>query len=300
MPDPARLALGFLCLALASCDLGRADVVTRSPDLNPVVSPPPNPDAADVAGDAGATGNQADADARGVPEDGGDDRGEGADVGPTLDGRDAPAPIRRDAPVDRSDTACRGEAGGEGGESGLVMTDDFEDGAAGWMSTGAIWTVTADSTSPRPNSVLSPTGPAASSVYYSDGAWQDMTAEVRLRVTSFGGASSANRAELYARYQDAGHFYALSLRSDGHLILRRNASSLGTAAAVSVAAGGWHVLTLKVSGPPEAVSVEGYLDGVLMVTATDTEALLPALGTVGVGIYGETVAVFDDVSVSSP
>ena len=153
---------------------------------------------------------------------------------------------------------------------------------------------------PLPNSVLSPTGPAASSVYYSDGAWQDMTAEVRLRVTSFGKASSANRAELYARYQDAGQFYALSLRSDQHLVLRRSASSLGTVAAVSVAEGGWHVLKIKVSGPAEAVSVEGYLDGVLMVTATDTEALLPALGTVGVGIYGETVAVFDDVSVSSP
>ena len=72
-----------------------------------------------------------------------------------------------------------------------------------------------------------------------------MTAEVRLRVTSFGKASSANRAEIYARYQDAEHFYALSLRADQYLVLRRSASSLGTAAAVSVAEGGWHVLKIR-------------------------------------------------------
>lgn len=300
MSNRIRALLPLLCLVASGCDLGRADVVTRSPDLGPPISVSPVPDAAAVGGDDAAAGNAMDADAGGLSEDGPADR-RGPDLNLTTDVRDALADQPADIPTAGSDAACRGDVGGECGASSLVMTDDFEDGAAGWMSAGTIWTVTADSTSLEANSVLCPTGPAASSVYYSYGAWQDMTASVRLRVTSFGKASSTNRAEVYARFQDPEHFYGLSLRSDQALVLRRNATSLGAAAAVSVAVGEWHVLQIKVSGPAEAVSLEGYFDGVLMVAATDTEGSLPsAVGTVGVGIYGQTVAVFDDVTVSSP
>jgi hypothetical protein len=296
MPRLPRLAPVLLCFAAWSCDLGRADVVSRSPGLGP----PTTTVTPDGAADASDGGSIADADARDLTEDGRSNDHGGSDAGAALDGRDGSAQLRNDAPGS-TDATCQGETAGACGPSGLVMTDDFEDGAAGWMSTGAIWTVTADSTSAQANSVLSPTGAAASSVYYSHGAWQDMTAQVRLRVTSFGQASSANRAELYARYQDAGHFYGLGLCSDQHLVLRRNAGSLGAAATVAVAEGEWHVLKLKVSGPANAVSVEGYLDGVLMVTATDLDGSLPSpWGTVGVGIYGQTLAHFDDVSVSSP
>ena len=301
MREVIRWALLLLGLAAASCDLGRADVVTRPPGLGPAITVPPAADAADVAGPDAAADNGTNADAGLLSGDGRADRAGGADVSLGRDGRDAPAEKQNDTPVASSDTVCAGEAGGECGAAGLVMSDDFEDGAAGWMSTGIIWAVTADPTSAQPNSVLSPTGSAASSVYYSSGAWQDMTAEVRLRVTSFGRVSSANRAEIYARYQNAGHFYALGVRSDQHLVLRHQAGSLGSAAVVSVPEGEWHVLKIKVSGPASAVTLEGYIDGVLMVTATDPEGSLPsALGTVGVGIYGETMAVFDDVRVSSP
>jgi hypothetical protein len=128
-----------------------------------------------------------------------------------------------------------------------------------------------------------------------------MTVEVRVRVTSFGRASSANRAEIYARYQDAGHFYGVSLRADAKLVLRRNSSSFGPVIDVAVAENEWHTLKIKVSGPQDNVAVEGYLDGTLLAAATDTDGSLPsAVGTVGVGVYGETMAVFDGVKVSSP
>jgi hypothetical protein len=128
-----------------------------------------------------------------------------------------------------------------------------------------------------------------------------MTVTTRVRVTSFGEASSSNRAELYARYQSAGSFYAVSLRADGKLGLRADSGSLGPVASVAVAENEWHELKLKVSGPQDDVTVEGYLDGALLLVAMDRDGSLPStVGTVGVGIYGESVAIFDDVTVSSP
>ena len=293
-----RLASLGMLLAAFGCDLGEAEVVSRSPDLGPAVNVSPGRDAAGlIPSDADASESPR-SDGSSFAKDTREAGGKGPDVSIAADVLDV---TRGEAAGVVGDGGCAGEAGGECGAVGLVLTDDFEDGAAGWMSTGITWEVTDDPSSTTPNSVLAPTGPAASSVYFSAGAWQDMTVEVRVRVASFGQASSANRAEIYARYQDAGHFYAVSLRADAKLDLRRNSSSFGHVIDVAVAENEWHTLKIKVSGPQDNVAVEGYLDGTLLAAATDTDGSLPsAVGTVGVGVYGETMAVFDDVTVSSP
>lgn len=293
-----RLAgLGMLLVAFG-CDLGEAEVVSRSPDLGPAVSVVPGGDAAPSDADANESPRS---DGSSFAKDTREAGGAGPDASIATDAAGALDVTRAEAAGGVGDGGCAGEAGGECGAEGTVFTDDFEDGAAGWMSTGITWQVTDDPASTTPNSVLAPTGPAASSVYFSSGAWQDMTVEIRVRVTSFGQASSANRAEIYARYQDAGHSYAISLRADAKLVLRRNSSSFGPIIGVAVAENEWHTLKIKVAGPQDNVAVEGYLDGTLLAAATDTDGSLPsAVGTVGVGVYGETMAVFDDVKVSSP
>jgi hypothetical protein len=285
-------------LAACGCDLGVAEVVTRSPDLGPAVSLPSGEDArSPIAGDGGIDLDEpsrldAITSARDLREasSGAPDTSIAAEAGGVLE------VSRGDAVV--MDGGC---PGGVDGACGLVLVDDFEDGAAGWMSTGIRWEVTDEPGATLPNAVLLPAGTAASSVYFAAGAWQDMTVTVRVRVTSFGQASSSNRAELYARYRNAGQFYAVSLRADGKLGLRANSTSISPVVSVTVAENEWHELKLKVAGAEDDVVLEGYLDGALLVTATDVEdSLASEEGTVGVGIYGETMAIFDDVTVSSP
>ena len=289
-----------MLLLAGGCDLGSAAVVTRSPDLGPPLISASGPDApgAEASPDAGSDGRRPDSSSPAV--DTRDARNAGLDTSIAAEAADVAGSGNETLAV-AAEAGTAGEAGSSCLAQGYVLCDDFEDGAAGWMSTGITWEVADDGSDAAPNAVLTPTGPAASSAFFAAGAWQDMTAEVRVRVISFDHASSSDRAELYARYQDASHFYAVSLRGDGKLGLRQNSTSLGPAIAVTVREGDWHTLKIKVSGPQDNVSLEGYLDGVLLVTATDTSgALSSATGTVGVGTYGETRAVFDDVEVSSP
>lgn|GEM_PF-6041071 len=300
-----RLTAGGLLALIAcfGCDLGEADVVTRTPDPGPAITSPQGEDAASdtMSHDEAPVPDASPTDGLSTAKDTRDAPNAGPDASLAKDSADAPSPV--DALAERTSTegGSLDEAGDDCAAQDLVFCADFEDGAVGWMSTSETWAVTDDPYAAQPNQVFAPAGPAASGAYVAGGAWQDMTLEVRVRVTSFGQASSANRAEAYARYQDSGHFYAVSLRGDGKLGLRRNSSGFGPVVDVAVGENEWHVLKIKVSGPKEDVAVEGYLDGTLLVTAHDVDgALASALGTAGVGIYGETLAVFDDVKVSSP
>jgi hypothetical protein len=300
-----RLAAGGLLALIAciGCDLGEADVVMRTPDPGPTITSPQGEDAASdsMPHDDGPVPDASPTDGISTAKDTRDTPNAGPDAGLAKDSADAPSPV--DALAERISTegGSLDEADDDCDGQDFVFCADFEDGAVGWMSTSETWAVTDDPYAAQPNQVFAPAGPAASGAYVAGGAWQDMTLEVRVRVTSFGQSSSSNRAEAYARYQDSGHFYAISLRGDGKLGLRRNSSGFGPVVDVAVGENEWHVLKIKVSGPKDDVAVEGYLDGTLLVTANDVDgALSSALGTAGVGIYGETLAVFDDVKVSSP
>jgi hypothetical protein len=291
--------LGAL-LVTCGCTLGEAEVVTRSPDLGPPITGLLGQDGSSINLDSPDVSDSEPLPSEGITlvRDARDTAGARPDASIATDGADT-AGIASDAIG--ADGANAGEAGDECSAQGFVFCDDFEDGAAGWIWTGETWEVTRDTMSTQPNAVFSPSAPGASSARLASGIWQDMTVEVRVRVTSFGPASSSNRAEVYARYQDSGHFYAVSWRADGKLGLRRNSSGFGAIASVTVAEKEWHTLKIKVSGPTDAVAVEGYLDGTLLTTATDTGlSLSGTVGTAGVGVYGETLAVFDDVKVSSP
>jgi hypothetical protein len=287
------LAGSGLLLLLAACELGEADVVPRSPPSSAGVGP----DAMGVIAtlDAGS-------DAR-PPSDGpATTRESRTATDASLDAApEAPTPEARPA-ADQGDP--RDDAAQRCQDPDLVFCDDFEHGTAAWLAADERWSIIYDTTATKPNAVLAPIAAATSRMTVAQAAWQDMTVQVRVRVLSFGQPTVAHRAEVYARYQDGDQLYAVGLRGDGKLGLRKNAVAIGTPASVTAIPTEWHVLGIKVSGPPGAITVAGYLDGRMLVTASDTDADTggpsSAAGTAGVGVYGETLAVFDDVKVSSP
>jgi hypothetical protein len=294
---------GFgLLLGTPACRLVEADVVSRSPDLAPAATNPPQRDAAD----GGPLGGDASFEETTAPDG----------KAPAKDGRAAADLIavagRGDAlDAPGADGELAGADGAQGGEAGercqdpaLVFCDDFENGSAAWTATGGGWAVTYDTMSTQPNALFGPSAAATSKVWVAQAAWQDMTVEARVRVLSFGQPSLSNRAEVYARYQDGAHLYAVSLRGDGKLGLGKNGIAIGNTASVAEIQNQWHTLRVRVSGQPGAIAIEGYLDGRMLATATDPGADAAgessAAGTVGLGVYGETLAAFDDVKVSAP
>ena len=290
-------SIGLGAMSLPACKLGQSDVVVREP------APPK------AAGGAGG-------------------RDTTADTAPSVD-----APVVADAvtpdatPDTMPDTAEAAEAEAGAGDllapfdsadhpfaladldlmqprdacssDAFAFCDDFELGAGLWTESGGNWAIREDP-SWGDTEAYGPNIPVASQAYVPSLALGDMTAEARLFVTSFGPASSTNRAELFARYQDSSHNYSVSVSADGKLGLRKNGTGLGTPASVSIVQGQWHTLKVRVSGSSDAVVVEGSMDGELLATASDSSPGSPPSGTVAVGVYGATLAVFDEVHVSVP
>jgi hypothetical protein len=292
-----------LCATLG-CQLSRSDVVSRPPNPAYASGGSNGQDAQviDEPDDDTALLDLLGADGAGSAEDASEIDGNGAESKSGLDTADASA-------GQASDTPYIGEAEGgsdvadECSAEGYEFCENFEDGAALWVSAGGPWDVIQETGPAGAGSgfVSLAVGEAETIAYVPIGVWQDMTVEADVMVTSFGPNTSSNRAEIYARYQTLGSFYALGLRSDGKLGLRRNASGLGTVAPVSIAENQWHTLKLRVSGSAGDVNVEGYLDGTLLTTAIDTSDSPDGdNGTVGVGVHGLARAVFDNVKVSSP
>ena len=296
---PVMAGVLVLWAAVGGCNLGESAVVRRSPDAGYGTGGSAGQDSAEltsfdaallnVAGLGGADGKSS---VTGMD-------GNRLETGSNTDATD----VRSDAISDVS--SAYGETARDApepcGAGGYEFCDGFEDGDSEWVWTGGVWTVTEESSALGANAVFGPTAAVAGIASVPSGVWQDMTAEAKVMVTSFGQLSSSNRVLLYARYQDTTHFYAVGLSGDGKLGLRRNGIAFGTLASVSVAEDEWHILKIRVIGAADNVVVEGYLDGTLLTAATDiSNSLNGDLGTVAVGVYGGALAVFDNVKVSSP
>jgi len=307
----AMAGLGVLTATLG-CQLGEADVVRRAPAvvsstggsggsdavfgvdaiaMDAAIRDLPASDSWSATSDVSTTGE-------GAMTTAATDIGSSTDVPDVLDGRDQAANDSVNIPVY---DGGGGEVSTPCGGDGYEFCDGFDDGAPLWTETVGEWSTIPENGAPDANAIFGPTTAVSSIAYVPSGAWQDMTVEARVMVTSFGQYASSNRVILYARYQDLSHFYAVALRGDGKLSLRRNAATFGTLASVNVAENEWHTLKIRVAGAADNVAVEGYLDGALLTAATDTSGSLNGdIGTIAVGVYGGAMAVFDDIKVSSP
>jgi hypothetical protein len=292
------LVVAGLCIWGATCQLDESEVVSRMPDLG--------------HGTGGSSGQDMAVDEADIPDAGSGD-GLGLDSPSTMSdtpgivmdsgtstvGVDASCEVNRDAiSADASIVNDVHDASIAGSNQ---FFENFEDGAKLWVSAEGNWAISNNHGDAEANAVFGPTEQEPSIAYLLSGAWQDMTVEAKVMLTSFDPSSSSSRAVLCARYQDLSHSYGVTLRGDGKLGLRRNTTAFGTVASVSVGENEWHSLKIRVSGPVDKVVVEGFLDGTLLTTATDTTGSMTSnVGTIAVGVYGGALAVFDDVSVSSP
>jgi hypothetical protein len=285
----------------AGCQLAESEVVERKPDAGVMADGPAlfddadalayaQPDVRSQARDAPSDRWIGRADTGGTSEDD-PDAGIGVGDGGQREDLGLPAPDGGPAPG----TACAQLGPGD------VFCDDFEHGADRWATAGMPWAITTSGASVADNHVFQPEQPAATSAYVKDGAWADVTVTAKVSVSSFGQASGANRAEVYARYQDETTFWALSVGGDDKLSLRDGSTIVGTTADIPDVEDGWHTLAIKVTGPLDRTTLEGYLDGKLKVTwvGASARATTPT-GSIGLGVYGVTKAAFDDVRVSTP
>ncbi|MGE5550615.1 MAG: glycosyl hydrolase family 28 protein, partial [Bacteroidota bacterium] len=196
-----------------------------------------------------------------------------------------PTPIKTATPI--ATPVATGTAAPAGRP--ILFSDGFEDGdASGWTTAGGTWSVTTDGSHVYLQEDMA-IGNAQSSA---GDIWTDQVVEAKVKVLSFNGADRL--AGIFARYMDANNYYRLALRSSNKIQIRRCMGGKSTdlaAAEFTVETGTWYTLKLEVIGK----TINGYVNGVLLVTATD-DALVS--GKAAVGTY-YTSAEFDEMVVTA-
>jgi Concanavalin A-like lectin/glucanases superfamily len=182
------------------------------------------------------------------------------------------------------------------GPAGEAFLDSFEDGefasCPSWIdgdpSLGGMWSVKTDGAS----KVLSQNASVSDWIIAVSGnyKWTDQTVQAKVKFTSAPGAIG-----VFARVQDLRNYYVLYLDGSNIVLRGRVDNSQLTSVKVKSPAveGTWYTLKLSVIGS----TLTGYLDGVQLVTTTDTGV---KGGGVGVGTDDSGTAEFDDVTVTIP
>jgi pectate lyase len=129
-----------------------------------------------------------------------------------------------------------------------------------------------------------------------DAGWTDQIVEAKVKVLAFTGSSTSYLAGVFARFKDLDNHYYVALQSNGELKIKKksagNNTSISSSATATISPNTWYAIKLAVIGS----TLTAYLDGVQVLTATDTEI---AAGGVAVGTKNAT-AEFDDVRVTAP
>jgi hypothetical protein len=190
-----------------------------------------------------------------------------------------------------SGAAGGGSAGASGASGSVLFSDDFEDGNAnGWTTTAGTWAIATDG-----SKVYSQTGTGTGSTVLmsssGSAAWTNQIIEAKVKVKAFGGSSTSYLAAIYGR-RSATDYYALALRQDGKIAIRRGSSTIGSAVAAGIVAGTWYTIRLEIVGS----TLKAYVNGALTDTETDTTL---TAGGIAVGTVN-TTAEFDDVKVTTP
>ncbi|HTA93243.1 MAG TPA: hypothetical protein VK745_26875 [Polyangiaceae bacterium] len=189
-------------------------------------------------------------------------------------------------------TGSAGAVGSAGatGSGTTLFSDDFESGnASNWATTGGTWAIAMDG-----SNVYEETALSASTLVVSAHAatWTgDQTVTARVKVDMFTTGSSSYVAEILARYSASG-YYALALREDGKVSIRKGTSTLNNPADASIVAGTWYTLKFQIVG----TTLNAYVNNTLWVTFTDSTY---TSGGVALAVEN-TTAEFDDVVVTSP
>ncbi|MEH1168701.1 family 16 glycoside hydrolase [Micromonospora sp. CPCC 205539] len=170
-----------------------------------------------------------------------------------------------------------------------LLSDDFSDGNAnGWSRSGGSWSVVTDGSLVFRQSGTSSDARALTGT----ASWVDYGVQARVKPTGFGGTN--RHVGVVARAQSSSNYYALAVTASGGVQLLKRAGGDPVAldsAAGGVTTGSWATLRLEAVGS----ALRGYVNGVLVVEATDTAF---ATGRAGLATSYAS-ASFDDVRVDT-
>lgn len=170
-----------------------------------------------------------------------------------------------------------------------LLSDDFQDGnASGWSTSGGTWSVVTDGSLAYRQSGTS--SDARSLVGAT--TWTNYSVQARVKPTGFNGSNRFTG--LIARAQSSSNYYALVLTSSGGVQLIKRAGGSPIVLGSGAGAGGvgtWSTLRLEAAGS----SLSGYVNGSLVVSATDTAF---SAGRAGVAASYASVTV-DDVAIAT-
>ena len=185
------------------------------------------------------------------------------------------------------------------GDRRITRFDTFEDGDfAGWLTDSPVanWTVVTDGATKVFNQSGTSDGQQA---FLSNSSFYDQVVQAKVKVTAFNGADRF--ARVYARYEDAGNNYYVTLRSNNTVELKKLQN--GTSAQLAVASlpiniNDWYSVRLSVTGGALSATVKNLTTAPftsVTLNYNDTNPRPP--GYAGVGTYFAT-ARFDDVYAS--
>lgn len=191
-----------------------------------------------------------------------------------------------------STSVTTGPTVGNGPQTTVLFSDDFGDGNAdGWSSTSGTWTVVGNAYNGKANS-------GTSYSVAGDSNWTDYVLEAKVNVTNNSGGNKD--AGLAFRYADADNTYVLMLknndRSGRKMELIKIVNGVKTTldhASPSIAPDTFHTYKIVANGD----QIEVYKDNVLELSATDSSH---AGGKIGARTYASTLAIYDDIHVTTP
>lgn len=169
----------------------------------------------------------------------------------------------------------------------IAFSDSFESGLGAWTPSGGTWGVSTDGTQVYRQTNL--TGDARTSAGTS--SWTNQRVSVRVKPIAWNGTNRF--VAVLARFQNASNHYAVALRSNNTLELRKVVGGMATtlaSKAFTVATGTWYTVRLECIGTSISVSI----DGTPHLSRTDSSL---ASGKAGLATFNAS-AVFDDVAVT--
>jgi pectate lyase len=171
-------------------------------------------------------------------------------------------------------------------EAATLFSDDFNDGnSSGWSTNGGSWSVASGVFS------QSSTG-ADTKAQAGTTSWTSVSVQARVRPNAFG-SGSGRFAGVLARAQNMTNYYYLGLTNGNQVVLgKRIAGGYNTLTSASrtISTGTFSLLRLEAFG----TALRGFVDGQLVVSATDGSLATGRIGLTGVF----TNASFDDVVVT--
>ncbi len=173
------------------------------------------------------------------------------------------------------------------------FSDENDFGPRPFTYVGGTWTLAEDEHGNKAGD--SQTSTAGDVRVFHGATVDDQAIEATLRLDQWGTSPSGTWFGVLARYVDAGNTYYLSVRSTGHLQIRRQlGGSISVLASVpfTVNPGEFHSYKLSVTGNV----LHAYVDGVLLAGATDGS--IPR-GQYGFGMY-RTAATVRGLTATQP